>query len=207
MRPVRPREARDRMRAQGGSRWARIVLVSLVCLGLGGSGCATSDWVKRWRGESAKRVESIPLPANAVSLANLEADLAKGPFEEADRRSLTRLSQLADIFYQRLAHRRLNSIATFHDPALREFFRSEEAFADYYADLVQDLGESNFEANRPERIELRSLHVEDSANRAVAVVHFVGDNSLPLRFWSVSYARRDVWERANDRWWIIPGKL
>ena len=31
-----------------------------------------------------------------------------------------RLPRLADVFYQRIANRRFNSIATFHDPALRE---------------------------------------------------------------------------------------
>ena len=117
------------------------------------------------------------------------------------------LLQLAEIFYQQLAHRRLNSIATFHDPALREFFRSEEAFADYYADLVQDLGDEHFEANRPQLIDLESFHVEDAVNRAVAVVNFEGENALPLRFWSVNYSRRDIWERIDDRWWIVPGKL
>lgn len=184
-----------------------LALLAVVCLSVTALGCVTSDWIDRLRGDSPKRVEVTPLPRTALSMERLDKDLAKTSFESADQRSLARLSQLADIFYQRLAHRRLNSIATFHDPALREFFRSEEAFADYYADLVQDLGESNFQANRPQQIDLESLHVEDAANRAVAVVKFVGDNSLPLRFWSVSYSRRDIWERDEDRWWIIPGKL
>ena len=32
-----------------------------------------------------------------------------------------RLPMLADVFYQRIANRRFNSIATFQDPALREW--------------------------------------------------------------------------------------
>lgn len=196
---------RRRSRLDGASLGALVLLV------FGVMGCANSNsnatLLERLRGEPRRTVEQTPLPDIALTVARIDDDLAQSTFAEADQRSLARLSQLADIFYQRLAHRRLNSIATFHDPALREFFRSEEAFADYYADLVQDLGESNFEANRPQQIDLESLHVEEAANRAVAVVKFVGDNSLPLRFWSVDYSRRDVWERSDDRWWIIPGKL
>ncbi len=184
--------------------WSQ-VLVSLLILALTGFGvgCATSNWLGRWE----KRSEEMPLPVVALTVSDLAADLAKTDFDDFERRSLTRLSQLADIFYQRLTHRRVNSIATFHDPALREFFRTEEAFADYYADLVQDLGDEHFRANRPQQIDLVSLHVEQGAERAVAIVKFRGDSALPLRFWSVDYSRRDVWELSQDRWWIVPGKL
>jgi hypothetical protein len=149
----------------------------------------------------------MPLPGVALVISDFEGGLVDTEFEDFERRSLSRLSQVAEIFYQRLAHRRVNSIATYHDPALREFFHTEEAFADYYADLVENLGRENFRANRPQQIDLLSIHVEPAASRAVAVVNFRGDNSLPLRFWSVDYARRDVWELSQERWWIVPGKL
>ena len=168
-----------------------------------GTGCATPNWDKWWQ----EAPEATPLPDIKLEFRDLEADLGATDFEDFERRSLSRLSQVADIFYQRLSHRRVNSIATFHDPALREFFHTEEAFADYYADLVENLGRENFQANRPQQIDLLSLHVEPAASRVVAVVMFRGDNSLPLRFWSVDYSRRDIWELSEDRWWIVPGKL
>lgn len=168
-----------------------------------GAGCTTANWRAWWQEEP----ERTPLPEIALVVSDLEADLGKTDFEDFERRSLSRLSQVADIFYQRLSHRRVNSIATFHDPALREFFHSEEAFADYYADLVENLSREHFQANRPQQIDLLSLHVEPAASRAVAVVKFQGDNALPLRFWSVDYSRRDIWELSQDRWWIVPRKL
>ncbi len=185
-----------------------LVAVLLVVVVSAMSGCATPEaFVERWRTRFQSPPEPIPLPAIGLSLDALEDDLQRTVFEDYERASLVRLSQLAGIFYQRLAHRRVNSIATFNDPALREFFRTDEAFADYYADLVQRLDIEHFEANRPNEIDLVSMHVEETADRVVAVIEFRGDNSLPLRFWSVGYSRRDVWERSEDRWWIIPGKL
>lgn len=183
-----------------------LVIASLLWLATF-PGCLTDDLVEAWDRYQNPPPAPIPLPEIGVQVDDLDADLERTGFEAYEQRSLRRLSQLADIFYQRLAHRRVNSIATYNDPALREFFRSQEAFADYYADLVQRLDLAHFEANRPSGIRLVSLHVEETADRVVAVVEFRGNNSLPLRFWSVDYERRDVWERADDRWWIIPGKL
>lgn len=179
-----------------------ILLLAGFCVG-----CANSSWRDAWEDRFASPPGLTPLPEIEIVVSELEADLARTSFGEVERRSLTRMSQLAKIFYQRLAHRRVNSISTFHDPALREFFHSKEAFADYYADLVQALDIEHFRANRPQQIDLLSLHVEEGADRLVAIVAFRGDNALPLRFWSVDYSRRDIWEYSDDRWWIIPGKL
>ncbi len=194
-----------RSAAYVGSRLLAALLLVFVATFV--SGCATSSWLERWEKRLEKSPDPTPLPAVALVVRDLEADLAETEFEPFERRSLVRLARLAEIFYQRLSHRRVNSIATFHDPALREFFQTEEAFADYYADLVQALDDEHFRANRPRRVDLQSLHVEQGADRAVVVVEFRGANALPLRFWSVDYSRRDVWQRAGDRWWIIPGKL
>jgi hypothetical protein len=181
------------------------VLIAILLLGCLALGCAESGLRSAWGARFGTESGTAPLPPIAIVISDLDSDLAKTNFEDFERRSLTRLSQLAEIFYQRLSHRRVNSISTFHDPALREFFQSEEAFADYYADLVQALDTQHFQANRPQKIDLLSLHVEEAADRVVAVVEFHGDNSLPLRFWSVDYSRRDVWEQSGDRWWWIHG--
>ena len=117
-----------------------------------------------------------------------------------------RLPRLAEVFYQRIANRRFNSIATFHDPALREFFATPEAFADYYADLAQALDAARFEANRPLRIELLEYELTEP-NRVLIHIHFSGGNARPLRFWSSHLMRADQWKVENERWLIIPGKL
>lgn len=116
------------------------------------------------------------------------------------------LRRLAIVFYTRLTNRRVDSIATFKDPALREFFQSPDAFADYYADLVQDLTENNFEAMRPTRIQLIGLERE-AMGQVRLRLRFTGENGLPLRFWRTSIVRDDQWRRMGGRWWIIPGKV
>jgi hypothetical protein len=116
------------------------------------------------------------------------------------------LGRLAADFYGRLVKRRFNSIATYQDPALREYFRTIESFSDYYADLAQNLADQHFEANRPTAVEIQSITWDDPA-KARVTVRFVGENGLPLRWWSTSFDRVDQWERVDERWWITPGKL
>jgi hypothetical protein len=113
---------------------------------------------------------------------------------------------LSFIFYDRITARRFNSKATFDDPALREFFRSEAAFADYYASLAEALDRAHFESQRPTAVRLDAM--ERLARNAVVVkVTLKGENGLPLRWWSTFVSREDRWEFDQGRWWIVPGKL
>ena len=93
-----------------------------------------------------------------------EADVAPGSFDadviEGGSGGDGALRRLALDFYQRIANRRFNSIATYQDPALREFFRSPAAFADYYAELAHVLSDHHFEASRPTRIRLEEFSKE-----------------------------------------------
>jgi hypothetical protein len=114
--------------------------------------------------------------------------------------------RLARVFYTRIINRRFNSIATFHDPALRELFGSPEAFADYFAALADALTVANFEALRPTWLGLEQIDVLEP-DAVLVTVRYRGQNSLPLRWWSVELSQTDRWERNDDRWWIIPGKL
>jgi len=116
------------------------------------------------------------------------------------------VERLARVFYTKLINRRFNSISTFHDPALRELFSTPEAFADYFAALADALIEAHFEALRPITLEIEQLDVIEPSV-VLVTVRYRGENSLPLRWWSVSLERTDRWERSDDRWWIIPGKL
>ena len=116
------------------------------------------------------------------------------------------VERLAKVFYTRILNRRFNSIATNHDPALRELFVSPEAFADYFAALVDALSVAHFEALRPTELSVEQLEILE-AGVVLVTVRYRGQNSLPLRWWGVELTQTDRWERSDDRWWIIPGKL
>lgn len=109
-------------------------------------------------------------------------------------------------FYSQLTLRRFNSYATYRDPKLREFFRSEQAFADYYADLAQDLADAHFEQRRPVYTEVVDVALE-APGVAVVTVVIRGDNGQPLRWWDTVLERRDRWERIDGAWWLVPGRV
>ena len=116
------------------------------------------------------------------------------------------LVPLSEIFYQRITSRRFNSRATFEDPSVREFFPSVAAYSDYYAALVDDLDRAFIEFNRPTSVKL--LSVERMENGSLGLeLRFVGENDLPLRWWSADLVRTDEWVWRDGRWWIVPGKV
>lgn len=118
----------------------------------------------------------------------------------------TVLVPIAQVFYERVNNRRFNSKATYDDPALREFFKSLEAFADYYASMSEVLERAHFESLRPTAVRLDEMK-RIRANRVEVRVTFQGENGLPLRWWTTRVRRTDVWEFIGGRWWIIPGKV
>ena len=66
--------------------------------------------------------------------AALRGDPSRG-IEVVSDEAVVDFYERAVYFYSRLARRRFNTLATFRDELLRDFFRSEIAFSDYYADL------------------------------------------------------------------------
>ncbi len=116
------------------------------------------------------------------------------------------VERLARVFYVRIISRRFNSLSTYHDPALRELFLTPAAFADYFAAFADALVEAHFEALRPEQVTLERLDVV-APDAVLVTVRFRGQNSLPLRWWSVELVRVDRWEQVAGQWQIIPGKL
>jgi len=118
----------------------------------------------------------------------------------------TILLPLSKLFYSRITARRFDSLATFEDPALREFFRSDEAFADYYAAFAEALSKANFESNRPTAVSLEAMD-RTGPTRVLIRVRFRGENALPLRWWSTRSVRDDLWDFEDGRWWITPGKV
>ncbi len=111
----------------------------------------------------------------------------------------------ASAFYGRLARRRFDSIETYQDEALRDFFRSERAYADYYADLTGALVEAHFDKNRPLSLEVLELRLE-GPGRARVETRIVGEDGRPLRPGEVHLDRTDRWERSDGAWRIEPGR-
>lgn len=128
------------------------------------------------------------------------------PIEVAEGPAIIDFHLRAASFYGRLAHRRFNVIATFRDEFLREFFRSDRAFSDYYADLARELDDAYFDRNRPGLLEVTefSLHGPGEAHVKIRIR---GEDGRPLRPGSATYLREDRWERVAGVWWIVPGKL
>lgn len=191
-----------------GARVAR-TLGSVLVLAMTVGGCARPGWM---------RVPDLDMPdvklpdvkMPTVSLPSFGSDGATArPAEGSGVEVLTDAPEVefhlrASQFYQRLTGRRFNSLATYRDPALREFFESQESFSDYFSDLAQALADANFARNQPLATSVEEF-VVDAPGRARVRVWMGGDNGLPLRFWSTRLVREDRWERRDGRWWIIPG--
>jgi hypothetical protein len=112
----------------------------------------------------------------------------------------------ANAFYARLMKRRFNTLETFNDPLLREHFRTENRFFDYYADLAQSLFAAHFERSRPVEVGVQGFIFETPFLVHVQV-RFVGEDRRPLRPNKISLVRLDRWERVDGRWWVTPEKL
>jgi hypothetical protein len=121
-------------------------------------------------------------------------------------------AELADFFayahgfYSRLPLRRFNDRNTFMDPKLGAYFRTESAYADYYANLTGALRYARFKRLRPLTVEILEVRAE-GPGKAIVVTRMVGDNSRPLRWTDVELTREDKWERVGERWWISPGRI
>ncbi|MCP3985818.1 MAG: hypothetical protein GY723_15655, partial [bacterium] len=124
----------------------------------------------------------------------------------AEDASIVGFYERAQAFYGQLAHRRFNDITTYRDERLRDFFRSEGAFSDYYAGLAQALTEAHFERNLPLSLDVVEFRLE-GPGEAEVVTRLLGDDAQPLRRGTTELERVDRWERLQGTWWIIPGKL
>ena len=116
------------------------------------------------------------------------------------------LRRRAEGFYLRLAHRRFNTLETYNDNIMRDYFQSRDLFYDYYADFAQDLIDAHFEKSRPQEVEVLEFLFEEP-HSAQVLVRFHGEDGRPLRPGRTELVRADRWERVSDTWWIRPGKL
>jgi hypothetical protein len=165
-------------------------------------------WVKSaWViGPLRKRALAIFLGLLFLGCASDPVITPTGDVELANDPGITLFYDRAMGFYTALNNRRVNSFMTYQDEFLRAAFRDHGQFSDYYAQLAESLREYRFERNEPLFVEVEEFFI-DGPGRARARVHFRGDNSYPLRWWTVSHIREDRWEREGDEWWIVPGKL
>jgi len=166
------------------SRAALALVVALAA-----TGCAVPGTVRGWFAPPEG-----PFP-----------DLAQG-VEVVDQQSIVEFQSRAQAFYDRLSRRRFNTYATYSDTVLRDYFRSADAFYDYYAELAHALDGEDFERNRALMAQVKEFAVE-GPGRARVTVRMRGDNGLPLRYWTIVLERDDVWERVEGVWWLVPGKL
>lgn len=161
------------------------LLAAVWTVWMGGAGCALWPFGGAPEG---------PAPDPAYGVVEVDSEEIVGFFERAE------------AFYGRLAQRRFNTISTFRDEVLREFFRTESAFADYYADLAADMAEAHFERNRPLVLEVVEMRLEGPGEAAV-MTRIVGEDGRPLRPGESTVERVDRWERVGGSWWIVPAKL
>ena len=166
-------------------------LLALVLVASLGSGCAS--WRRPTTWFSAK-------PAEAA-----KPDAARG-LTEVDSAELGDFFSYANGFYSRLALRRFNDRNTFMDPKLGAYFRTESAYADYYANMTGALRYARFLRLRPISIEIVEVR-SDGPGKAIVETRMVGENSRPLRWTDVELVREDKWERVGERWWISPGRI
>ena len=165
-----------------------VLLIWLLTLGLG---CAS------WRSATAWFGHDQPVA--------VKPDTGRGVTEVSS-------AELADFFgyaagfYSRLPLRRFNDRNTFMDSKLSAYFRTESAYADYYANMTGALRWARFRRLRPLSVEIVEVRAE-GPGKAVVVTRMVGDNSRPLRWTDVELTREDKWERVGERWWISPGRI
>jgi hypothetical protein len=165
-----------------------LVLVLAAALGLG---CAS------WRRPAAW------FKPDAVQ--EVKPDASQG-LTAVDSAELADFFAYAHGFYSRLPLRRFNDRNTFMDPKLGAYFRTESAYADYYANMTGALRYARFKRLRPLSVEILEVRAE-GPGKAVVVTRMVGENSRPLRWTDVELMREDQWERVGERWWIAPSRI
>jgi hypothetical protein len=162
----------------------------------------------------ARSLAAAAVLAGAASLSGcafwrgsseVQADPSFG-VEIVDGPAVVEFHRRASTFYGRLAQRRFNVIATFRDQVLRDYFRTDRAFSDYYADFAQELEDAHFERNEPTGLDVVEFRFEGPGDARVRV-RLEGRNGLPLRPGGVELDREDHWERVGGTWWIVPGQL
>ncbi len=183
-------------------RTRRCAVLIGFALGMAQMGCARPSWLKMPDMPDLPKLPVISLPSWG---GEKPGPARSSEIEVVSSDEVTDFYARSSEFYRRLEGRRFNSIASFRDAGLREYFGSDQSFVDYYASLADDLSTAAFERSVPLHTEVQEFLV-DAPGRARVKVRIVGENGRPLRFWATSVEREDRWERRDGRWWILPGR-
>ena len=179
------------------------VAVGLAVLALGA--CARPSWLK---------LPSVDMPdMPSVKLPSLGEDEATpepariSEVEVVESADVTDFYARATEFYDRLEGRRFNSVASFRDAGLREYFESDQSFTDYYADLADDLATANFERSVPLDAEVRGVprRRARSRPRQDRTIDGRGRPAAPVLV-HLDSSGRIAGSGAPGSWWIVPGK-
>jgi hypothetical protein len=181
---------------KGRDRCAFAVALVLVAAQVG---CARPSWLKM---PEMPTMPTISLPSFG---SESKEPARSSEVEVVESSEVTDFYTRASEFYRRLEGRRFNSIASFRDAGLREYFGTDQSFVDYYAALADELSTKWFERSVPLHTDVQEFLV-DAPGRARVKVRIVGEDGRPLRFWATSVEREDRWERREGRWWIVPGR-
>lgn len=171
------------------------IAVAGIVLALGG--CARPAWLAFPDMPDMPNVE-LPSPGGDPDPPNRVSEV-----EVVESGEVQDFYARASEFYRRLEGRRFNSVASFRDAGLREYFEDEQSFTDYYADLADDLAVAHFQRSVPVGTAVDEFLV-DGPGRARVKVKVIGRDGRPLRFWATAVEREDRWERRAGRWLLTP---
>jgi hypothetical protein len=180
-------------------RRGRCALAVALVLAAAQMGCTRPSWLKM---PDMPEMPTISMPSFG---GKSDEPARSSEVEVVNSSEVTDFYTRASEFYRRLEGRRFNSIASFRDAGLREYFGTDQSFVDYYATLADELSTASFERSVPLHTDVQEFLV-DAPGRARVKVRIVGEDGRPLRFWATSVEREDRWERRDGRWWILPGR-
>ena len=126
--------------------------------------------------------------------------------EPVDEPEVLEFAARIEGFYRALERVPLDVAMTFHDQRLREHFRDDDSFTDYYASLADQVRSASFRNGRTDRIEILSFRFE-SQELARVELSLLGRHQRGLRFWEISLPRTDTWRLREGAWVLSPERL
>ncbi len=131
---------------------------------------------------------------------------AAAPVPRVSDEEALQFAQRVERFYTSLAEIPLDALVTYDNKALRGYFQTPAAFADYYSALATEARRKTLRDGEAVSVKIREFHFE-SPEQAIVAYEVRGDHERELLFWDVKIDRRDVWRRVDGVWLVFPEKL
>jgi hypothetical protein len=125
--------------------------------------------------------------------------------EVSDQDAL-QFAQRVQKFYDALSEVPLDAWVTYENKALRDYFQTPSAYADYYSALATEAREATLRDGFARTVKIREFRFE-GPDQAVVEFELRGQHERQLLFWDVKIDRRDVWRRVEGIWLLFPEKL